>query len=170
MTKALSLLLALSLFACVGDDDSSSDPAPNSAVTGSGTVSAKADEGSSTTGATSVKNPWLGTWALGGTQSTTCGAASGTTQLNGVAIVTSDSDGKIATKYSSTCTLTWTVKDHTATMDKDQVCTVAINDVNVTVKFDAATMNLNGNIMTGLLSGSSTNGCSFTQQETLTLM
>ena len=169
MRNALSLLLALSLVACAADATESSKRNAEEAQPTTN-VSANAADGNSTTGAASAKNPWLGTWSLGGTQSTTCGPSSSTNQLDGVVIVTSGDDGKLETRYSDTCTITWSVKDNKATVDKDQVCTVAINGFNVTVTFTSGTMNLNGTAITALTSGATNNGCSFTQQETLNLM
>jgi hypothetical protein len=115
--------------------------------------------------------PWEGNWTLGGTQATTCPTGNKTSQLNGTVIISAGAmPGTIATEFSPTCTVDWDVTGTTAMIQKGQVCTVSVGGVSVTVDFTSGSLSLNGTSMTGLTSGATNNGCSFTQQVTLIKM
>jgi hypothetical protein len=118
----------------------------------------------------SETNAWLGNWMEGGTQSTTCGTATETTQVSQLVVIsTGPKSGTIQTN-SESCPLTWDVNGDKVTLESGQSCTASVDGVNVTVDWTASSGTLSGNLITGTTGGSTTNGCSFTQQYTLTRM
>jgi len=138
MTNKLVMTVLMSLAACVGGED---DAATES---------------------------WLGNWNKIGTQSTTCGAASGMNQVSGLVVIEDGpEDGTIQT-FDNSCTLVWDLDGGTATLRPEQICTVNVNGFNVTVLWTASRATLAAGAMTGTTSGATNNGCSFTQQLTLT--
>lgn len=121
-------------------------------------------------GGDGIDHAWIGNWMEGGTQSTTCGVVSGTTQISGLVVISAGTKGGTLQTFSDNCTLIWDVSGSRATIETGQTCTVSVNGANATVTWTASTMTLNGNTITVLTGGSATNSCSFTQQGTLTKM
>jgi hypothetical protein len=162
--KMTGCLLALTLLAAV--------PACGGGGGGSGSHGGSGgSSGSSGSGGGVDVTAWEGNWTLGGTQATTCPTGTKTVQLNGVVIISAGAmPGTIATELTPTCTVDWDVNGTTAMIQKGQVCTVAVNGVSVTVDFTSGSLSLNGASITGLTSGATNNGCSFTQQVTLIKM
>jgi hypothetical protein len=121
-------------------------------------------------GSDDAPDPWLGNWARTGTQSTTCGLSSATTQLNGLVIVTAGPAGGTIKTSVDNCDSIWDVSGSKGTLRPNQTCTVSINGFNVTVTATQGSATLSGNIIAGTEAGSANNGCSFNQQLTLTRM
>jgi hypothetical protein len=113
---------------------------------------------------------WVGNWNRTGTQSTTCGVASGTNQLSGVIIIIPGSMSGTIQSQSENCALLWDVKGDKATLRAGQTCTVSVNGFNATIMGTQGSATISGSTITGTESGSTNNGCSFTQQFTLTRM
>jgi hypothetical protein len=114
------------------------------------------------------ESAWLGNWMEGGTQSTTCGTVSATTQISMLVVFSAGVKSGTIQTYADSCTLVWDVSGSKAILESGQACTVSVNGVNATVGWTASTLTLNGNTMTAVTGGAATNGCSFTQQATLT--
>jgi hypothetical protein len=117
--------------------------------------------------------PWLGNWSISmGSQSTTCGASTGTDQLNGLVVfeLGSEPSTLTTTAAANNCQLTWYVDadGNEATLQKDQTCTVQAGGASVTVFWTQSSMKRSGDLITGSNTGAANNGCSFTQQYTLT--
>jgi hypothetical protein len=114
---------------------------------------------------------WVGNWMEGGTQSTTCGAVSGTTQLSGLVVFSTGTKAGTIQTLANDCTLVWDVSGNKATLESGQACTVSIDGANATVGWTASSLMLTGSTtMTGIAGGAATNGCSFTQEITMTKM
>jgi hypothetical protein len=113
---------------------------------------------------------WVGNWNTTGTQSTTCGGVSGTTQISGIDVIAAGSKSGTISTVADGCTLIWDVSGSTATLESGQVCTVTVSGVNVTVNWTQSSATLSGTTITGTNTGSTNNGCSFMQQYTLTKM
>ncbi len=111
-------------------------------------------------------SPWLGNWTETGTQATTCGAASSTTQISQAVVITADND--TLETSSDNCELMWDLDSDSATLASGQICTVSINGLNVTVEWTQSRATLAGATITLNATGATNNGCSFMQQATLT--
>ena len=74
----------------------------------------------------------------------------------------------IQTTLSNSCPLVWEVSGGNATLEAGQSCTVSVNGVNAAVAWTTSSAALAGSTITGTAGGSANNGCSFTQQFTLT--
>ena len=114
--------------------------------------------------------PWIGNWNVTGTQSTTCGAVSGTTQISSLNVITPGPKSGTISTTTAGCTLTWDVVSARATLENGQTCTVRVNGINVTVMWTQSSATLAAGVITGTNTGSANNGCSFMQQYTLTKM
>jgi hypothetical protein len=125
--------------------------------------------GSSGSGSSNV-DAWLGNWMEGGTQSTTCATGTATTQLDDLVVVSAGSKAGTVQTVDDNCALIWDVSGDKATLESGQTCTVSVDGLNVTDTWTASTATLNGTTITTLTGGSTNNGCSFTQQGTLTKM
>ncbi|HVV81628.1 MAG TPA: hypothetical protein VHE35_01070 [Kofleriaceae bacterium] len=113
---------------------------------------------------------WLGNWSAAGTQSTTCGASTTTSQVTGVVIISAGpDDGSIQTLLDN-CTLLWDVSGTRATLRSGQLCTVTVAGSNVTVTWTQSTATIDGSTIMANNTGATNNGCSFMQQATLTKM
>jgi hypothetical protein len=113
-------------------------------------------------------SPWVGNWTQQGTQSTTCGTWSGTNQLSGLVVISlGPRAGTIRTRADD-CALIWDLEGATASLERDQICTVSVDGNNVTIYWTQSTATVNGATITATNTGAANNGCSFMQQVTLT--
>jgi hypothetical protein len=114
---------------------------------------------------------WLGNWTVAGTQSTTCGNQSGTSQLSGLAAISAGPTSGTIKLLGGDCVTIWDVQGSTATQRTGQVCTVTVGALNVTISTTGGTATLSGKTATGMATGQTSNGaCSYRQQFTLTKM
>jgi hypothetical protein len=114
---------------------------------------------------------WLGNWTVAGTQSTTCGNQSGTSQLSGLVAISAGPMGGTIRTLGGDCTTVWEVHGSTATQNTGQLCTVTVGALNATISTTGGMMTMNGKTATGMATGQTSNGaCSYRQQFTLTKM
>jgi hypothetical protein len=111
---------------------------------------------------------WLGNWTSTGTQSTTCGGATGTSQLSGLVVITDGRDPSTIKSVANNCALVWDLSGSSAELETGQLCTVSVVGSDVTVSWTQSSMTIDGNTITGTTTGATNNGCSFMQQATLT--
>jgi len=114
---------------------------------------------------------WEGQWKRTGTQSATCSGAPSTSALGDVVTITSSSDTTFQTSVDS-CNLVWNLggDDVDATLVGSQTCPGSIDTKSATMTFTKGSASLNGDSIMGSLTGTSTTGCSVSQQFTLTLV
>jgi hypothetical protein len=145
-TNVFALGLLCLLAACAGDADGGAAP-----DAGGGDASA-----------------WIGNWSTTGTQSTTCGGGTGTSQLSGLVVISEGPKADTIVTDSGGCRLVWDLDGATAALEGGQVCTVSVNGASFTVSWTQSAMSLHGTTITGTTTGAANNGCSFMQQVTLT--
>lgn len=111
---------------------------------------------------------WSGAWNETGTQSTTCGGASNTTQLSQTVAIQPGSEDNTIETDSDSCQLVWDLDGGTANLASGQICTVSVDGVDVTVEWTQSTATLASGQIAMTATGATNNGCSFMQQATLT--
>ena len=111
---------------------------------------------------------WLGNWTSSGTQSTTCGTATGTSQLSGLVVIADGHDPDTIKSTADSCALVWDLSGSSASLESGQVCTISVAGGDVTVAWTQSAMTIAGDTITGTTTGATNNGCSFMQQVTLT--
>jgi hypothetical protein len=121
-------------------------------------------------GAGNVAEAWVGNWTETGTQATTCAGVTTTTQLAGPVVISLGAGTGTLRSTADGCTLSSHVTAGEATLDASQVCTVLVHGVSQTATWTKGSSTLNGNIIVGTAAGTTTSGCSFTQQSTLNRM
>jgi len=113
---------------------------------------------------------WVGNWSSSGTQSTTCGTATSTSEITGVVVIVAGMevpDSIVMTM--ETCVIQSDIVGAKATAGS-QVCTLNAAGANVTVTWTEISATLSGSTITGTNTGSTNTGCSFSQQYKLTKM
>lgn len=111
---------------------------------------------------------WIGNWNETGTQSTTCGVQTATTQLSDLVVISAGPSPDTIKTLANSCPLIWTLDGEGAALEGGQVCTVSVNGFNVTILWTQSTATLSGDRITANTTGATNNGCTFMQQATLT--
>jgi len=111
---------------------------------------------------------WIGNWNQSGTQSTTCGAQTATTQLSDLVVISAQSKIDTIKTLANNCPLIWNLDGANAALASGQVCTVSVNGFNVTITWTQSSARLNGDVITANTTGATNNGCTFMQQITMT--
>jgi hypothetical protein len=113
---------------------------------------------------------WVGNWTETGTQATTCGAASGTSQISELVVIDEGSEPDTIKTTANGCALIWNLDGDAASLRSGQACTVSANGVEVTVGWTQSSATLAGDTIAATATGLANNGCSFMQQVTLVRM
>jgi len=128
------------------------------------------DDGGGSTDANggSDPTPWIANWNSSGTQSTTCGTATQTSQISGLVVIAAGAMPGTIKTTANNCTLIWDLDGANASLQSGQLCTVNVGGMNYTITWTQSSCSLNGTTITGTNTGATNNGCSFMQQYTLT--